>query len=264
MTDALRAASRAEGFADALHLQFFESNPALRAAQAERLGSYHPYWADEIDAASDDPLFVIANEFFDALPIRQFARATDGWHERQVGLRDGKRAFGLSPTPLPDSAMPEAVRNATPGEIYEAGLAAQDVMLRLGRRIASQGGALLAIDYGYAATRTGETLQAVHRHAYADPLEQPGEIDLSAHVDFGAFGEVARKAGLSVAPLVGQGFFLRHLGIEARADMLRRANPAQASAIDAALARLIAPDQMGELFKVFCAYSGKLDPVGFA
>ncbi|RYD89659.1 MAG: class I SAM-dependent methyltransferase, partial [Sphingomonadales bacterium] len=123
MQDALRVAARAEGFLDACHLQLFETNPALRAQQAERLGKYNPYWASEIDAVADDPLFVVANEFFDALPIRQFIKASDGWHERQVGLRDGKRAFGLSPTPIADAAMPEAVRNAEPGEVYEVSLA---------------------------------------------------------------------------------------------------------------------------------------------
>src|SRR5690606_25287571 len=123
MQDALRAAAKADGFLDACHLQLFEANPALRAQQAERLGPYNPYWADQIDAVADDPLIVIANEFFDALPIRQYVRAPDGWHEREIGLRDGQRAFGLSPTPLPDSSMPEAIRGAPLDSIYEANLA---------------------------------------------------------------------------------------------------------------------------------------------
>src|SRR5690606_24597105 len=201
MQDALRVAARAEGFLDACHLQLFETNPALRAQQAERLGQYHPYWAEELDAVADDPLFVVANEFFDALPIRQFVKASDGWHERQVGLRDGARAFGLSPTPIADEAMPEAVRGAATGEVYEVGLAAADALQRLGQRIARQRGAILAIDYGYAETQTGETLQAVRHHAYADPLAAPGEADLSAHVDFGALARVAADLGLKVEPL---------------------------------------------------------------
>lgn len=262
MEDALRAASRAPGFADAVHLQLFETNPALRAMQLERLAAYNPYWADEIDAVSDDPLLVVANEFFDALPIRQFVRAADGWHERQVGLRDGRRAFGLSPAAIPETALPEAVRDAAPGEVYEANLAAQDVMQRLGRRIAAQGGALLAIDYGYERTRTGETLQAVAAHAFADPLEAPGEADLSAHVDFEALGNAARAAGLAVAPIATQDYFLRHLGIEERAEMLTRANPDHAGEIARALERLTGKDQMGELFKVFCAHSPGLSPPG--
>lgn len=263
MQDALRAARRAPGFADALHLQLFESNAALRALQQERLGDYHPYWADEIDAVSDDPLLVVANEFFDALPIRQFVKAEDGWHERLVGLREGKRAFGLSPAVLADTAMPEVVRGAEPGAVYEAGLAAQDVVLRLGRRIAAQRGAILAIDYGYDETQAGETLQAIARHKYADPLEAPGEADISAHVDFGALGVSARSVGLATASLTTQGYFLRHLGIEERADMLGKANPAQSDSVRAALDRLTGKDQMGELFKVFCAHSPGLEPPGF-
>jgi len=263
MADALRVAVRAPGFADALHLQLFESSPALRAEQEKRLAPYHPYWAPEIDAVSDDPLLVVANEFFDALPIRQFERAADGWHERLVGLRDGVRAFGLSPTPISDAALPEALRDARPGEIYELALAGGEVMRRLAAKCAAQRGGVLAIDYGYVGPRTGETLQAVSRHAYADPLQTPGAADLSAHVDFGALGDTARTAGLALAPLVTQADFLTRLGIMERAEMLSRANPPLAATIAAARDRLIAPEQMGTLFKVFCATSPGLAPIGF-
>ncbi|HEV7275088.1 MAG TPA: SAM-dependent methyltransferase [Devosiaceae bacterium] len=264
MQDALRAATRAPGFADALHLQLFESNPDLRAQQTARLAPYDPYWAPEIDAVSDDPLFVVANEFFDALPIHQFVRGAEGWHERQVGLRDDRRVFGLSPALIPDHVLPEAVRDAGPGAVYEAGLAHADAMGRLARRVAALGGAILAIDYGYGETRTGETLQAVSRHAFADPLESPGTADLSAHVDFAALGRVAATAGLTVQPLTPQGTFLRRLGIAERAAMLARANPGEAENIAAALHRLTDPGAMGELFKVFCAHRPGITPPGFA
>lgn len=264
MQDALRVAARAEGFLDACHLQLFETNPALKAQQAERLGQYNPYWADEIDAVADDPLIVVANEFFDALPIRQFVKAADGWHERQVGLRDGKRTFGLSPTPIPGEAMPEAVRNADDGAIYEVNLAAADALQRLGKRIAAQRGAILAIDYGYGDTQTGETLQAVRRHGFADALEAPGEADLSAHVDFGALARVAGDLGLRVEPLATQRDFLSRMGIVERASALARANPGQIETIAAALRRLTDSSEMGTLFKVFCASAGDLEPIGFA
>jgi NADH dehydrogenase [ubiquinone] 1 alpha subcomplex assembly factor 7 len=264
MQDMLRVAAKADGFLDAMHLQLYESSPGLRAQQQERLGRYNPYWAPGIDDVAEDPLFVVANEFFDAVPIRQFVKMDNGWHERQVGLRDGVRAFGLSPTPIPAAALPESVRRAAIGEVYEANFAAQDAMKRLGRRIASQGGALLAIDYGYAATQTGETLQAVRRHAYADPLALPGETDLSAHVDFGALGSAASEAGLEVAPLTTQGAFLTRLGITQRAEALSRANPGLAAEITRARERLTAKQQMGDLFKVFCAHSARLEPQGFA
>lgn len=263
MQDALRVAAKADGFLDACHLQLFETNPALKAQQAERLGQYNPYWAGEVDAVADDPIFVVANEFFDALPIRQFVKAPDGWHERQIGLRDGKRAFGLNPTPIPESAMPPELASAAIGETYEVSLAAADIMQKLGRRIAAQKGALLAIDYGYAATQTGETLQAVRKHAFADPLDAPGEIDLSAHVDFGALGKVASDLGLTVEKLSTQRDFLGGLGIVERATALVKSNPNQVDAIAAALKRLVDSTEMGTLFKVFCAHSGNIEPVGF-
>lgn len=264
MQDMLRVASRADGFMNAMHLQLFESSAALREEQQKRLGQYLPYWAPEIDAVSDDPLFVVANEFLDALPIRQFVKMEDGWHERQVGLRDGQRAFGLSPTPIEGSAFPEEVRDAAIGEVHEVSLHAQDIVARLSGRIAAQGGALLAIDYGYANTQVGETLQAVRRHAYADPLETPGQTDLSAHVDFGALAKVAQKAGLTVPSIATQGDFLTRLGIAERAIALSRANPSQTDEIARAARRLTHEDEMGTLFKVFCAHTPGIEPAGFA
>ena len=264
MQDALRVAARAEGFLDAMHLQLYDSNPALRAQQQHRLGVYNPSWADEIDAVAEDPLIVIANEFFDALPIRQFVRGEQGWHERQVGLRDGKRVFGLSPTPISTEAMPEEVRGAAIGEICEVSLAAADVMQRLGQRIAAQRGAVLAIDYGYAPTQTGETLQAVRRHGFTDPLAEPGVADLSAHVDFAALARVATGLGLTAEPLAAQRDFLAHLGIVERATALARANPERLDELGAALRRLTDSAEMGTLFKAFCAHSGNLEPLGFS
>ena len=136
-------------------------------------------------------------------------------------------------------------------------------MSRLGKTISAQGGALLAIDYGYARTQTGETLQGVRRHAFADVLDTPGETDLSAHVDFEALGNVAHNAGLAVHPLLTQGQFLTRLGIAERAKALSAANPGSAADIADARKRLTAPDQMGDLFKAFCAASPGLYPPGF-
>lgn len=258
MDDALRAAGRAPGFLDALHLQLFESNADLRAEQQARLGKYLPYWAPQIDAVGDGPLFVIANEFFDALPVRRFVRTSTGWHEQQVGLRDGHLAFGLSPAPTADFGP------ADEGAVREISPSAGDVMGRLGRVIAAQGGAILAIDYGDEGPQLGETLQAVRGHSYADPLDAPGETDISAHVDFSVLRKAAMDAGLKVAPLANQGDFLRRLGAVERADALAVANPSQAETVNASVQRLIAPQQMGTLFKVLCAYGSGLKPVGFA
>jgi NADH dehydrogenase [ubiquinone] 1 alpha subcomplex assembly factor 7 len=258
MDDALRAAGRAPGFLDALHLQLFESSADLRAEQQARLSKYMPYWAPEIDAVGDGPLFVVANEFFDALPIRQYVRKDGGWHERLVGLRDDHLAFGLSPTLSADFG------DADDGAVREVAPVALGLIERLARKVADQGGAILLIDYGYEGPQFGETLQAVRGHAYADPLESPGETDISAHVDFSILRKAATGTGLKVAPLADQSDFLRRLGAVERAATLASANPGQAEAIHAGVQRLIAPDQMGTLFKVFCAYGSGLEPVGFA
>lgn len=264
MADMLRVACRAPGFGDALQLRLFETSPGLMAAQQQRLAAYAPQWQQNFEDFPDGPLLVVANEFFDALPIRQFVRRPDGWHERLVGLVDDKFAFGLSPTPLPPETMPEAVAAAAPDSLYEAGIAGTELMTRLARTVAGHGGSMLVIDYGYAATQTGETLQGVRRHAYADVLDAPGETDLSAHVDFGALGEAARRAGLVTPALVTQGHFLSSLGIGERAATLARANPDAAAEVEAAHRRLVDEAQMGRLFKVFCAHSPGLDPAGFA
>lgn len=259
MEDALRAAGKAAGFLDALHLQLFESNADLRAEQEKRLSKYLPYWTPEIDAVGDGPLFVIANEFFDALPVRQYVRTATGWHERLIGLRDDCLAFGFAP-----DATQADLGEAPDGSVREVSTAGTEAMDRLARKVVAQGGALLAIDYGYDGPKFGQTLQAIRAHAYADPLEAPGETDLSAHVDFGAMRFAAQRAGLTVQPLVTQRDFLRALGAEERAVNLAHANPDLAQTIVAGIHRLIAPDQMGDLFKVFCAHSPGLKPEGFA
>jgi NADH dehydrogenase [ubiquinone] 1 alpha subcomplex assembly factor 7 len=263
MSDIMRVAARAPGFAEAVQLKLYETSPSLVEAQRQRLGSHAPEWLSDLDALPDMPLIALSNEFFDALPIRQFVRGQEGWHERQVGLRNGVRAFGLSPSVLPDTVLPPAVKDAQPGEVYELALAGAEVMNRLSRHVAAKGGAVLAIDYGYARTQTGETLQAVRDHAYADPLADPGLADISAHVDFEALAGVARRAGLAVQPLATQGEFLGRLGLGERARALAAANPEQATDIVAAAARLAGAEQMGTLFKVFCASSPGLQPPGF-
>jgi NADH dehydrogenase [ubiquinone] 1 alpha subcomplex assembly factor 7 len=263
MSDMLRVACRAEGFRDALDLRMFETNPALIAEQNARLEPYEPKWIDAFEKVGDGSLIVVANEFFDAMPIRQFVRMPDGWHERMVGLKDDALSFGLDPSPIPLTAMPEAVANAEPNSVFEIGLASGEVMKRLSALVSKLGGAILAVDYGYEKTQTGETLQGVRAHQYADVLSTPGETDLSSHVDFEALGNLAAKAGLAVHPLLTQGEFLTRLGINERAKALSSANPHLADDIATAKKRLVAADQMGTLFKAFCAASPGLAPAGF-
>jgi NADH dehydrogenase [ubiquinone] 1 alpha subcomplex assembly factor 7 len=263
MADMLRVACRAPGFRDALRLTLFETSPNLMAEQQQRLAPYDPKYLQNFDAFEDGPVLIVANEFFDALPIRQFIRKESGWHERQIGLIEGKRAFGLSPNPIPATSMPEAVADAPLDSVFEVNFASAEVLTRLAKVVAEHGGSILAIDYGYGRSQTGETLQGVRNHAYADVLDAPGETDLSAHVDFGALANVAQQAGLATQPIATQGEFLTRLGIDERSTALIKANPGSASDIHAARDRLVAADQMGTLFKAFCAHSPGLTPPGF-
>ena len=227
LADAQRVLARVPGFGDAVALALVETSPALRTAQAERLTAQ---WFDRVEDIPDDaPLIVVANEFFDALPIRQF----DGeGGERGIGP-------GFAATTIPASVT-------AAGECSDAAAA---VIRLLARRIAARGGSLLVIDYGYWGAPALDSLQALRHHVVADPFVRPGESDLTSHVDFSALAAAA--AGLRIDGPVAQGVWLARLGIEARAAQLRDcATPADAAKVAAALVRLTAPAQMGNLFKV--------------
>lgn len=249
--DALRAAGKA-GFAPPVH--FVETSPTLRARQAERVP--HAIWHDDVeDLPTDRPLIIVANEFFDALPIRQLVRGRAGWHERIVACQD-TLFLPIAGASVPDSVIPEHLRDAPPGAIIETSPASVGIMRVLAARIVTQGGALLAIDYGYEGPAVGETLQAVRGHAYANPFEEPGERDLTAHVDFATLGAVGVASGALVSGPRGQGSYLMQLGIDARAKTL---GPAVAADRD----RLV--DAMGTLFKVLAMrHRDWPQPAGFA
>lgn len=238
--------------ATTLHL--VETSPRLRDVQARTLAAAPVAvdWHDGLDAVPSGFTLAVANEFFDALPVRQFVRTPEAWRERVVGLGpDGGLAFGLGPGALAACELPPRLREAPPGAILEVSPASVAVMQTLAGRIARHGGAALAIDYGHAESGIGETLQAVARHAFADPLAAPGEADLTAHVDFAALARAARSAGAAAHGPIGQGDFLAALGLAQRAERLARdATPAIRATVSAAAERLAAPDQMGTLFKV--------------
>jgi NADH dehydrogenase [ubiquinone] 1 alpha subcomplex assembly factor 7 len=250
MADLLRAVRIVPGFSDAVTVHLIETSPILRGRQQDKLsGSRMPIaWHEHFTDAPGGPAIVIANEFFDALPIAQFVRTERGWCERLIGLNpDGELAFGLAPEP--DAALP--VRGRI-GEIFEWPALARKLTAAMTRALIKHGGAALIIDYGYCGPAFGDTLQAVKGHVFADPLAEPGEADLTSHVDFTTLGEVARDGGAAVHGPVAQGDFLRALGIETRAETLRaRASPAQAEDIAGALQRLIGAGRgdMGTLFK---------------
>lgn len=264
MADALRAVRSVPGLRDAIRVDLVETSPRLRAMQRERLeGAGVPLaWHDAVDAVPAGPLIVLANEFFDALPIRQYVRGRGGWHERLVGLRDETLAFGVSAEPVPGLA--ERTDAAKPGDVLEVNHDAIAAVGLLAGRIARDGGALLACDYGHGESGFGETLQAVSRSGFVDPLDGPGEADLTAHVDFAALARAARAAGADAHGPVAQGRFLLALGIENRSDALRRrADAAQGIAVTEAFLRLVS-GTMGTVFKAFAMVPrGAPAPPGF-
>ena len=216
-------------------------------------------WHESVESLPEGPAIVIANEFFDALPARQFQRAEDGWRERRVGLDGGRLRLGLAPEPEP------GLSQAGPtGAVMTLPSAALALMRLLSRRMIRDGGALLAIDYGHARPGFGDTLQAVSGHRFADPFAAPGEADLTTHVDFSALARAATAEGARVHGPVDQGDFLRAIGLHQRAERLKAgADATQAAAIDLAVARLTDPGRsgMGRLFKALAVADPRLGPL---
>ncbi len=264
MEDALRVLRRVHGLLDTAELWLVESSRPLRALQAKRLAQARPRFADALaEVPPGAPLILVANEVFDCLPARQFVYGPKGWAERRVGLDvAGRLALGLSPPP--SGAVGDLPQGAPPGAVAELSPAQTALAAEIAARVAGEGGAALVIDYGHDRPGFGDTLQALSRHAKVDPLESAGVADLTVHVDFAALSEAARLQGAAVGPIVTQSAFLRSLGVEARAAALARSRPDQAEVVARQLHRLIAPDQMGELFKVLCIHTPGLDPPGFA
>jgi NADH dehydrogenase [ubiquinone] 1 alpha subcomplex assembly factor 7 len=254
MRDALRAARAAPEFRRAVRVHLIETSPDLQSQQRQTLSGVDVAvrWHASIDEVPATPSIIVANEFFDALPIRQAERRTTGWHERVVAVdASGALVITVARDPLPDLGpkLPLAVANARIGETFE--WRPRTFATKIARR-AADGGAALIIDYGHVASATGDTLQAVRCHRYATPLTLPGLTDLTAHVDFEALGKAAREAGARVHGPSEQGRWLKGLGIEARAAMLQANAPISKRAdIAAAVRRLTGtgPDQMGSLFK---------------
>jgi SAM-dependent MidA family methyltransferase len=269
MADALRALKRIPAFLAGAEIVLIEASPVLREMQERRLSASGVTitWKSRFDEAlADRPLFLLANEFFDALPIRQYVRKGGRWHERMVVAKKGELAFALAPIATPPAAVPTARADAPEGGIFEIAPSALSLMEEIGRIIAAQGGAALVLDYGYGETAGhGETLQAIAGGGFADPLAEPGTADLSAHVDFAALTEAARRGGAAPFGPVAQGAFLSALGLCARAAQLAKANPAEASAIHAAAQRLIGESAMGRLFQALSVLPPEAaPPSGFA
>jgi len=253
MQDVLRAASHKSGFREALQLHLIETSPGLRDRQKRALQAFRPRFHAHLDDVPEGPSLLLANEFFDSLPIRQFARTTDGWRERLVTFSETPPAFcfTLAAARTPSQQIPAGLRDAPIGSIAEISLPGLSLAHAIAERVCRHGGAALILDYGSPVTKAGETFQSVRGHRFHDPFAQPGEADLTAHVDFAALAEAARAGGAHVPPPVPQGVFLDRLGIKARTDQLaQKAAPTEAAALHAACRRLIDPEEMGTLFQV--------------
>lgn len=252
--DALRA-MRGIGLQPPVEL--VETSPALREEQRQRLAAAR--WHDDVDSLpTNGPLLIVANEFFDALPVHQFVRDGDSW--RELVVASAGEGFRREAGPPVTEQLPPA----DPGAIVERSPASLEIAAKLARRLAAQGGAALFIDYGHERHGVGDTLQAVSGHAFADPWTAPGTRDLTAHVDFEALHDAAKAEGVRVFGAIGQGAWLRAMGIDLRAAQLAKAAPERTEEIVAARERLSAPEQMGRLFKVMALVAPRWpEPEGF-
>jgi NADH dehydrogenase [ubiquinone] 1 alpha subcomplex assembly factor 7 len=244
--DAMASAKR-YGLTPRVH--FVETSTQLKDIQLGTMPG--AIWHDDLSTVPyNGPILLVANEFLDALPVRQMVKTPDGWRERMVGFQDGRFVPVAGHMPM-DPAVPEARRNAPDGTIIETCPGAAAIMYEVAGRLVEQGGAALFIDYGSDVVRDGSTLQAVRSHRKVDPFAMPGEVDLTAHVDFASLAPVVESRGCRWLGTVPQGRWLRALGIEARAEALAQFAPQHAAAIRSATDRLIGEGQMGLLFKVF-------------
>ena len=260
MSDALRAARVAPEFRAALDVTLVEMSPTLAEIQHETLlTSGAPVaWAPSVSEVAEGPAVFIGNEFLDALPVRQYVRNHNRWRERVIWVdRGGQLAFAPGRQPEPFITAP-----GEEGDILESSPAAHRIVYELAGRLARQGGAALFIDYGHGMTMIGETLQAVRGHRIADPLAEPGECDITAHVDFAAMARTARAAGAAVYGPVDQGDFLREIGLETRAKALSERSPDRAEEFEQARRRLMGKDvgEMGGLFKAMAIANRDLPP----
>jgi len=259
MADALRATKSVPGFHDAARLTLIEASPTMRKSQAETLETHSPQWLDKADALPEQPLFLIANEFFDVLPIRQFQRDGRGWRERMVGVKGDELVFVLG-NPAPQPTLSHRLEDTKDGDLVEICAPAAAVITTIAQRIATHGGAALIVDYGDWRS-LGDTLQALRAHESASVLDDPGQADLTAHVDFEALANAAKSAGCAHSHLTTQGVFLERLGITARAQTLAKGKDhAAQKAITSAHGRLTRPEEMGNLFKVLGLYPGQAAP----
>lgn len=264
MADMLRATAKVPGFHAAANVILIEASATLRRRQRITLGSHHVTWLEEAKDLPETPLYIVANEFFDALPIRQFTRTPEGWSETMIGLTDGRLTDGrLSmgrAAPVRLATLEHRLADTAPGDVVELCPAAPAIMQGIANLIETHGGLALIIDYGDWQSR-GDTFQALKSHQFTDPLAAPGEADLTAHVDFAALAAVAPKHAYTT-----QGALLTALGLQQRAAQLaQRLTGDLLEQHISATRRLTAPEEMGRLFKALAVYPSNAPlPPGFA
>ncbi len=264
MADLLRAAHVVRGFNEAAIIALVETSSRMRRCQNVTLSQVESAieWHACLEDVPRGPGIILANEFFDAIGIRQYVRTDAGWHERMVGLDASCRlAFALAPDPLPSALLPRWAQAAAPGEVIELSRARSDIARTIGSRLGSMGGAALIIDYGHVRSAPGDTFQAVRAHAFQDVLGRPGESDLTSHVDFEALATALGLGGAKVHGPLAQGAFLSAMGLAERAQVLKsQADENGRAEIDAAVDRLAGQAQMGHLFKVIAATHPDMTP----
>jgi SAM-dependent MidA family methyltransferase len=269
MADILRTAQNVmPAFTEAIDVHLVETGKVLRQQQQEALNGYSVGWHDQFETVPPGPVLIIANEFFDALPIDQYIMTGEGWREKRIVLSEERDSLIFAPSDKPVSGnvpIPDELDASPIDSIFERSAAGEQIAGDIAKRIASDGGAALVIDYGHVRHGLGDTLQAVKSHKYHDPLATIGEADLTAHIDFAALGNAAKASGAIVHGPVFQGGLLTALGIEQRTEMLvAKATPDQAETLESASRRLIAADGMGTLFKAMAITSvADSTPAGF-
>ena len=263
MSDILRATSKIAGFRDAADLVFLESSPSLQKIQSARLSEFEPRWIKDIRELPHQPLFLVANEFFDALPIRQFRRTRTGWSEIFVDKMNDELRFCEIPAASEANTLQHREHDTVIDDIVEIRTMADSMIDQISKRISRHKGTALIIDYGDIQSR-GDTLQAVKDHAYTDSLAEPGEADLSAHVDFGALREAARH--VSCSEMLELRIWLHRMGIAQRAEILAKSMSGEVLRQHrASYVRLTNPEEMGSHFKVMALYPNEgLLPPGFS
>jgi SAM-dependent MidA family methyltransferase len=254
LADLVRACSVMPGLRDGMKVHLVEMSPALKTMQSETLkrAGIEATWHDRLEDVPDGQSLIIANEFFDALPVSQLQKQAGQWHERVVGLAaDGKLTFGLASERVAPALVPSWAATAADGDIAEFSPVRDAVAREIGRRITKDMGAALVIDYGHMRSAAGDTLQAIRKHQFAEVLAQPGEADITSHVDFEALKDAVTADGAKAYGPVMQGDFLIKMGLKEREEMLRaRADARQRIRLSKGAQRLVSGNQMGQLFKV--------------